>query len=56
MKYGDVYQNGEKHVHPKWLHLPLHKAKYIVKGLLHTDGCLQKEFVFDSTSRNSSNP
>ena len=51
-QYGDVYDsNGEKHVHYRWLNLPLTKSSHIVKGLLHTDGSLGKEFVFDSTSR-----
>ena len=52
IKYGDVYDsNKNKHVGSKWLNLPLAKAKYIVKGLIDTDGCLHKEIVFDSTSR-----
>lgn len=52
-RYNDVYDsNGTKHVHHKWLNLPVEKCKYILKGLLHTDGCLKNEFVFDSTSRN----
>lgn len=51
IKYGDVYNQGEKYVHPKWLNLPVEKSKYIVKGLMDTDGCIYKEFVFDSTSR-----
>ena len=51
IKYGDVYNQGEKYVHPKWLNLPVEKSKFIVKGLMDTDGCIYKEFVFDSTSR-----
>ena len=52
INYGDVYQNKEKTLHQKWLHLPLEKAKMILKGLIDTDGCKGKELQFDSTSRN----
>jgi ribonucleoside-diphosphate reductase alpha chain len=53
IKYGDVYDgNKEKHVHHKWLHLPVQKCKYILKGLIDTDGSKGKELQFDSTSRN----
>ena len=52
-RYNDVYDtNKEKHVHYKWLNLPIDKSKYILKGLLDTDGCNSNELVFDSTSRN----
>lgn len=52
-KYGDVYDdNGEKFINSKWLNLPIEKAKFILKGLIDTDGCDHKELVFDSTSRN----
>lgn len=52
-RYSDVYDtNKEKHMHHKWLNLPIHKSKYILKGLIDTDGCIHKEIVFDSTSRN----
>lgn len=51
IKYGDVYKNKEKYVNTKFLHLPLHKAKQIVKGLLDTDGSNGKELMFDNTSR-----
>lgn len=52
IRHGDVYFNKEKHVHHKWLHLPIAKAKYILKGLVDTDGSKGKELQFDSTSRN----
>jgi len=53
IKYGDVYDGSkEKHVHHKWLHLPVQKCKYILKGLIDTDGSKGKELQFDSTSRN----
>jgi ribonucleotide reductase alpha subunit len=52
-RYNDIYDvNKNKYVHSKWLNLPIHKSKYILKGLLDTDGCNHKELVFDSTSRN----
>ena len=51
-KYSDVYDNNkEKHIAYRLLNLPIEKSKYIIKGLLHTDGCLSKELIFDSTSR-----
>ena len=52
-RYSDIYDcNKEKFVNHKWLNLPLDKSKYIIKGLIDTDGCKGKELVFDSTSRN----
>jgi ribonucleotide reductase alpha subunit len=52
-RYNDIYDsNKEKRLHPKWLNLPVNKSKFILKGLLETDGCIHKELVFDSTSRN----
>ncbi len=52
-RYNDIYDiNKEKRILSKWLNLPLEKSKYILKGLLETDGCNNKELVFDNTSRN----
>lgn len=53
-RYHTIYnENKEKRILPKWLHLPLHKAQYIIKGLLDTDGCIgSKELMFDNTSYN----
>jgi len=52
-RYNDIYDiNKNKYVHNKWLNLPISKSKFILKGLLDTDGCNDKEFVFDNTSRN----
>ena len=51
-KYSDVYNNGEKICHYRWLNLPLNKAKMILKGLIDTDGSKGNELVFDSTSYN----
>ena len=50
-RHQDTYDNNkEKRISYKWLNLPLYKIKQIMKGLLHTDGCISKEIVFDSTS------
>ena len=50
-RYSDVYdENKQKHIAAKWLHLPLDKSEQIVRGLIHTDGCIHNEIVFDSTS------
>jgi ribonucleoside-diphosphate reductase alpha subunit len=52
-RYSDVYDvNKNKHLHSKWLNLPITKSKFILKGLLDTDGSNSKELVFDNTSRN----
>jgi len=52
-RYADFYdETKQKRVLSKWLNLPLEKAKYILKGLLDTDGSNKKEVVFDSTSLN----
>ena len=54
-RYSDIYnQNKEKYIHKKWMNLPLAKAKFIVKGLMETDGCCEncsQELSFNSTSR-----
>ena len=51
-RHSDVYNSQkEKYIANKWLHLPIDKAKYIVKGLIDTDGCKNKEITFDNTSR-----
>jgi ribonucleoside-diphosphate reductase alpha chain len=52
-RYNDFYdENKEKRILPKWLNLPIEKSKYILKGLLDTDGCVKDELVFDNTSYN----
>jgi ribonucleoside-diphosphate reductase alpha chain len=52
-RYNDVYDvHKNKCIHSKWLNLPISKSKFILKGLLDTDGCNHKELVFDNTSRN----
>lgn len=52
-RYNDVYNNAnQKYIHHKWLNLPIDKCKFILKGLLQTDGCNGKELVFDNTSEN----
>ena len=51
-RYSDVYDSNKgKRVHHKWLNLPVEKSKYILKGLIDTDGCNNNELMFDSTSR-----
>jgi ribonucleoside-diphosphate reductase alpha subunit len=50
-RYSDFYNEAkEKIVSGKWLNLPVEKSKYILKGLLDTDGCKGDELVFDTTS------
>ena len=50
-RYQDAYNvKKEKRIASKWLNLPLPKIKQIVKGLIHTDGCIRKEITYDSTS------
>jgi len=50
-RYNDFYdENKEKRMQSRWMHLPIEKAKYILKGLLETDGCDNEELTFDSTS------
>jgi ribonucleotide reductase alpha subunit len=52
-KYSDCYsENNTKWVHPRWLNLPNHKSKFILKGLLMTDGTVGNEIMLDSTSKN----
>jgi ribonucleotide reductase alpha subunit len=51
-KYSDIYQNKKKFCHTRWLNLPLDKSKYILKGLIDTDGSIGNEIVFDNTSYN----
>ena len=51
-RHQDLYnEQKEKRISFRWLHLPLYKIKQIVKGLLHSDGCIHKEIMFDTTSR-----
>jgi len=52
-RYNDFYDdNKTKRIHHRWLNLPIEKSKYILKGLIDTDGCNGKELVFDNTSLN----
>lgn len=51
-KFSEIYDiNNEKILHSRWLNLPINKAKYILKGLIDTDGSNSQELVFDTTSR-----
>lgn len=50
-RYNDVYdENKEKRIQNRWLNLPIEKSKFILKGLIDTDGCNKNELTFDSTS------
>jgi ribonucleoside-diphosphate reductase alpha chain len=50
-RYATLYdENKDKFIHTSWLNLPIEKVKYIVKGLIDSDGCVTKEIVFDTTS------
>jgi ribonucleoside-diphosphate reductase alpha subunit len=52
-RHNDFYdETKSKRIHHKWLNLPIEKSKFILKGLLDTDGCNNKELTFDSTSLN----
>lgn len=51
-RYATLYDtNKEKRVHEDWINLPIEKSKYIVKGLIDSDGCKNKEITFDTTSK-----
>ena len=51
-RYHMMYdENKENNINNKFLNLPDNKIKQIIKGLIHTDGCIYKEICFDSTSR-----
>jgi ribonucleoside-diphosphate reductase alpha subunit len=50
-RYTYLYNNSkQKYIHPTWLNLPLNKTNQIIRGLIHTDGCIRNEITFDSTS------
>ena len=52
-RYSTLYDsNKEKKLNCDWLNLPIEKAKYIVKGLIDSDGCKSNEITFDTTSKN----
>jgi ribonucleoside-diphosphate reductase alpha subunit len=56
-RYNDFYdETKQKRVQARWLNLPTEKAKFILKGLVDTDGCISSakagEVMFDSTSLN----
>jgi ribonucleoside-diphosphate reductase alpha subunit len=52
-RHNTIYDKyKEKRVHTDWLNLPVSKAKYIVKGLIKSHGCINKEVLFNSTSEN----
>ena len=51
-RYTSLYNNQkEKRVHSDWINLPDEKIKYIIKGLIDSDGCKSNEITFDTTSK-----
>ena len=45
-RYSDLYDsNKTKRAHYKWLNLPIEKSKYVLKGLIDTDGCKHNELL-----------
>ena len=43
-RYQDFYdENQEKRIASKWLNLPIELSQYIVKGLIETGGCIEKD-------------
>jgi len=43
-RYSDLYDSNKiKRAHHKWLNLPIEKSKYVLKGLIDTDGCKDDE-------------
>ena len=49
-RYNDLYnETKEKRIHNKWLHLPIEKSKYILKGLVDTQ--YESEFTINSKSK-----
>jgi len=52
-RYIDFYDENKKlRIQSKWINLPIHKSKFILKGLLQTDECNNTELVFDCASYN----
>ena len=50
-KSSDIYDESKnKRIQYRFLNLPIEKSKYIVKGLIDSDGTKHNELVFDSTS------
>jgi ribonucleoside-diphosphate reductase alpha subunit len=50
-RYTYLYNNQkQKYIHRTWINLPLNKTNQIIRGLIHTDGCIINEITFDSTS------
>ena len=42
-RYSDIYDsNKNKYIQNKWINLPIEKSKFILKGLLDSDGCNHK--------------
>lgn len=50
--YSDLYdENHGKRISPRFMNLPNNKILQIIKGLIHSDGCIHKEITLEMTSR-----
>lgn len=49
--YEQLYKDTEKYIPGEFLHLPRPKQMQIIRGLIETDGSIQKEIYFNSSSR-----
>ena len=51
INYNDLYNNREKYISSKFIDLPINKVKYIIKGLLQTDGSIDNEILLELSSK-----
>jgi ribonucleoside-diphosphate reductase alpha subunit len=50
-RYNDFYdENKTERIHHRWLNLPIEKSKFILKGILDVNGCIDNELLLDSES------
>lgn len=50
-RHADFFNEAnERRIHPQWLNLPIHKSKYIFKGLVDTSNYAYGEIVFETPS------
>lgn len=48
----DIYDNnGKRHIHYKWINLPIEKSKYIIKGLFLEEEINNTYFCFENESK-----
>jgi ribonucleoside-diphosphate reductase alpha chain len=53
-RYKDIYnENSEKCIHHKWLHLPLHKVKHIIKGLVDSQHRIKNQNTIQNEIQNT---